>query len=96
MRTEVKTEMQWHALQTGRIYVCQHFHDAQLSVEELHDMVEHEGEAFSNHVLHYGASLRGTQQYWFKQRSRVIAVVDTLGLPTIFFTNSATDLHGQN
>ena len=55
-------------------------------------MVGHEGEAFPNLVLHYAASLHGTRQYWFKQRSRLIAIVDTLGLPTIFFTHSAADL----
>ena len=58
--------MRWRALQAGQIYVCQHPHDARLSVEELRDMVGREGEAFSNHVLHYAASLRGTRQYWFK------------------------------
>ena len=84
--------MRWRALQTGRIYVRQHPQDAQLSVEELRDMVGREGEAFSNRVLHYAGSLRGTRQYWFKQRSRLIAMVDTLGLPTIFFTHSAADL----
>ncbi len=72
------------------IYVRQHPHDAQLSVEELHDMV---CRAFSNRVLHYAVSLRGTRQYWFRQRSRLIAMVDTLGLPTVFFTHSAADLH---
>ncbi len=52
-------------------------------------MVGREGEAFSNRVLHYAASLRGTKQYWFKQRSRLISMADT---PTIFFTHSAADL----
>ena len=42
--------------------------------------------------LRYASSLRGTRQYWFKQRSRLIAIVDTLGLPTIFFTHSAANL----
>ena len=55
-------------------------------------MVGREGEVFSNRVLHYASSLRGTQQYWFRQRSRLISMVDTLGLPTIFFTHSAADL----
>lgn len=50
------------------------------------------GEAFSNRVLHYATSLHGTRQYWMRQRSRLIAMVDTLGLPTIFFTHSAADL----
>ncbi len=89
----LNTEMRWRALQTGRIYVRQHPHDAHLSVDELRDMVGREGEAFSNCVLHYAASLRGTRQYWYRQRSRLIAMVDTLGLPTVFFTHSAADLH---
>ena len=88
----LNTEMRWRALQAGRIYVRQHPHDAQLSVEELRGMVGREGETFSNRVLHYATSLRGTRQYWFKQRSRLIAMVDTLGLPTVFFTHSAADL----
>ena len=79
-------------MQAGRIYVRQHPLDAQLSVDELRDMVGREGETFSNRVLHYATSLRGTRQYWFKQRSRLIAMVDTLGLPTVFFTHSAADL----
>ena len=80
--------MRWRALQAGRIYIQQHPGDAQLTVDELRDMVGREGEAFSNRVLHYVASLRGTRQYWFRQRGRLISMVDTLGLPTIFFTHS--------
>ena len=49
-------------------------------------------EAFSNRVLHYASSLRGTRQYWFRQWNRLISMVDSLGLPTIFFTHSAADL----
>ena len=40
------TEMRWRALQAGRIYIRQHPGDAQLTVDELHDMVGREGEAF--------------------------------------------------
>ena len=49
----LNTEMRWRALQAGRIYVCQHHHEAQLSVEDLRAMVGHEGESFSNRVLVY-------------------------------------------
>ena len=56
-------------------------------------MVGREGECFSNRVLHYAASLRGSKQYWFRQRNQLMAMVDTLGLPTIFFTHSAADNH---
>ena len=66
--------------------------DAQLSLDELRDMVGRQGEAFSNRVLHYASSLRGTKHYWYRQRSRLLSMVDTLGLPTIFFTHRAADL----
>ena len=86
----LNTEMRWRALQAGRIYIKQHPQDALLSVEELRDMVGNGSEAFSNRVFHFATSLRGTRPYWFKQRS-LIAMVNSLELPTIFFTHSAAD-----
>ena len=88
----LNTEMRWRALQTGQVYIKQHPGDAQLSLNELRDMVGRQGDAFSKRVVHFASSLRGTKQYWFRQRSRLLSMVDTLGLPTIFFTHSAADL----
>ena len=89
----LNTEMRRRALQAGRIYVRQHPGDAQLTVDELRDMVGHrEGDTFSSRVVRYASSIRGTKLYWFQQRSRLLSMVDTLGLPTIFFTHSAADL----
>ena len=59
---DLNTEMRWRALQTGRIFINQHPKDAHLTLEELRDMVGREGEFFSNRVLHYAGSLRGTGQ----------------------------------
>ena len=44
----LNTEMRWRALQAGRIYIHQHPGDAQLSLDELHDMVGREREVFPN------------------------------------------------
>ena len=88
----LNTKMQHRALQTGRVYIRQHPGDGQLSLDELRDMVGRQGEAFSSRVLHYASSLHGTKQYWQRQRSRLLSMVDTLGLPTVFFTHSAADL----
>ena len=85
----LNTEMRWRALQAGCVYVCHHREDGRLFVGELRDMV---GTSFSSHVCHYADSLRGTRPYWMKQRSCLIAMIDTLGLPTVFFTHSAADL----
>ena len=87
----LNTEMRWRALQTGRVYINQHPKDARLTLKDLKDMVGHDGECFANRVLHFASTLRGTSQYWFKQRSRLIAMVDTLGIPMVFFTHSAAD-----
>ena len=87
----LNTEMRWRALQTGRVYINQHPDDARLTLDDLRDMVGHEGEFFTHRVMHFASSLRGTSQFWFKQRSRLISMVDTLGMPTVFFTHSAAD-----
>ena len=87
----LNTEMRWRALQTGRVYINQHPDDARLTLDDPRDMVGHEGEFFTHRVMHFASSLRGTSQFWFKQRSRLISMVDTLGMPTVFFTHSAAD-----
>ena len=59
------------------------------------------GKAFSNRVLHYAASLWGTRQYWFKQQSRLIAMIDTLvcplySLPTVQLTYNGQSWHASS
>lgn len=82
--------MHWRALQAGRTYIKQHPGDAQLTVDELRHMVGREGEAFSNRVLHY----RCVKSTWHQAIlvPATESMVDSLGLPTIFFTHSAADL----
>ena len=92
----LNTEMCWRALQTGRVYINQHPDDARLTLDNLRDMVGHEGEFFTHRVMHFTSSLRGTSQFWFKQRSRLISMVDILGMPTVFFTHRAADGHGPS
>ena len=55
-------------------------------------MIGAQGTTLANRVLHFGSSLRGTYQYWMRQRSRLTAMIDTLGIPTIFITHSAADM----
>lgn len=88
----LNTEMRWRALQTGRIYAHQHPHDAHLQWKSYVTWLSVRVKHFLT-VLHYAVSLRGTRQYLFRQHNWLIAMVDSLGLPTIFFTHSATDLY---
>ena len=89
----LNTEMRWRALQIGRIYVRQHPGDAQLTVDELRDMVDRKGGLLQpNTPLCNKSQRHHGKQYWFRQRSRLISMVDTLSLSTIFFTLSAADM----
>ena len=74
----LNTQMRHRALQTGRIYVRQNPHDGHLSVDQLRELVGHDNNAFTSRVLHFGATLRGTRQFWLKQKRRLISMVDTL------------------
>ena len=83
--------MRWRALQTGRVYVNQHPEDAHLTAEDLKNMINNKQERLIIRVLHFASSLCGTNQYWYKQKRQLISMVDTLGMPTVFFTHSAAD-----
>ena len=71
------TQMRHRALQTGRIYIHQNPHDGHLLVDELREMVGHDSDALSNLVLHFGASIHGTRQFWQKQKNHLTAMADT-------------------
>ena len=83
--------MQWRALQAGCVYIKQYPKDAHISLDELKSMVQCGGEQLSKKVMHYASNLRGTKQHWFKQRIRLIAMIDKVGLPTVFFNHSTAD-----
>ncbi len=87
----LNSEMRWRVLQAGRVHIKQHPKDAHLSLDELKSIIDCRGEQYTKKVLHYACNFRRTKQYWFKQRIRLIAMIDKLGLLTIFFTHSAAD-----
>ena len=85
------TEIRFRALITGRIFVKKN--PDIVSLQDLKDMSKKDQEIFCNKVTHFATNLRGTDQYWAQQRRKLIAMINSLGLPTIFFTHSAADMH---
>jgi len=65
----LNTQMRHRALQTGRIYVHQNPHDGHLSIDEIKEMVGHDSNVLCNKVLHFGATLRGTCQFWQSKKA---------------------------
>jgi len=60
----LNTQMRWCALHTGRVYVRQSPENGQLTHEDFQSMIGENSKSFSNHVLQYASSLKGTRQNW--------------------------------
>ena len=79
-------------LSQARIYLTQNPEDANLTTEELRQMV---GQMTANHLMNrlqrYVAKLQGTKQYWYQRYQELKALITQKGAPTFFFTFSAAD-----
>ena len=79
-------------LSQARIYLTQNPEDANLTTEELRQMV---GQMTANHLMnrvqHYVAKIQGTKQYWHQRYQELKALITQKGAPTFFFTVSAAD-----
>lgn len=42
--------------------------------------------------MHFGSNTRGSNSYWYQRQTELKAMVNQLGIPTIFLTLSAADL----
>ena len=82
-------EMRWRALQTGKIFIDKN----SITYEQIENMTPEEKKTFVNKVSHFAQNLRGTKGYWANQYRRLSAMVSQLGMPTLFVTHSAADLH---
>ena len=56
--SDLNSDMIWHELQSGMIYIRQHLDAARLSMSDLRDMIGREGEAFLNSLAFYVHSKR--------------------------------------
>ena len=79
-------------LSQARIYLTQNPEDANLTTEELRQMV---GQMTANHLMNrvqrYVAKIQGTKQYWYQRYQELKALITQKGAPTFFFTFSAAD-----
>ena len=88
----LNTVLRWRALTSGRVYIAKHPGTGALTVQELRQLAGQGDTSFAKSVYHFGSSLAGSPSYWSLQRSRLVQMVEQLGLPTHFITLSAADL----
>lgn len=74
------------------VYLHQHPTDANLTVEDLRDMV---GRMTSEHLMQrlqrYAAKTQGSHPYWFQRYCELRCLIEQKGPPTFFWTLSSAD-----
>ena len=81
-------------LSQANIYLRQHPADANMTMEELKDMVNSmSANQMVNRLQRYVSKVQGTNQYWYQRLQELLALLEQKGCPTFFFTFSAADSH---
>ena len=74
------------------IYLHQHPPDANMTMEELKEMVNStSGKQMVNRVHCYMSKVQGTNQYCYQHLQELLPMIEQNGCPTFFFTFSAAD-----
>ena len=74
------------------IYLHQHPTDANLTVEDLHDMVGRvDSEVMMKRLQRYAAKVQGSSQFWYQKYQELRALLKRKGSPTFFCTLSSAD-----
>ena len=74
------------------VYLHQNQADANLSIDNLRDMV---GRLSAEHLMHrlqgYAAKIHGSHPYWFQRYNELRSLIEQKGPPTFFWTVSSAD-----
>ena len=90
--------MRKRALEQSRYFVDQQLGDPHITVADLQERLARGDTAFTNKLLYFGATLRGTTQYWQQRRRELRAFVEYMvnekkGLPSFFMTGSCAEFY---
>ena len=90
--------MRKRAAESGRFIVNQKLGDSHLSVADLKEQLQKGNESLGKKILYFGASLRGTSQYWSQRGRELRALIQYKinegdGLPSYFSTGSCAEFH---
>lgn len=76
----------------GDIYIKQHPGDANLSVQEIPDLLTSKRpNNIINNIRRYMANIPGTISYWYNINAKLKEIIESKGPPHVFFTLSFAD-----
>lgn len=84
--------MRWTALRNGGVFVKKNSEFENMTVDKFKEELQKNPNIIKKMMFH-NSNLRGTRSYWYARGQELLAMVRQLGLPTLFFTLSAADLH---
>lgn len=88
-------KMRHQLLSQSNVYLQQHPTDAELTVEDLQDMIARgvDAQHLMNRLQRYAAKIQGSNQFWYQKHQELRALFDQKGPPTLFWTVSSADIH---
>lgn len=82
------------ALKLGRVYVKKNALDS-MTVSQLQQLIRTDRHWIKK-VLYWTHTLPGSNAFWFRCYGDLTAMIETIGMPTIFFTFSSADLQNPD
>jgi len=78
----------------GSFYLKQNPGDANLTIDELQDMVRNGSHtSVIKRLMRYAKNVTGTNAYWSNAKEQLKAIISQAGPPTIFWTLSCAEFH---
>ena len=77
---------------TGRVFVNHADGQADMTLDELRDLLQSGDTATCNRLFHFGSQLRGTAAWKRARRAELLDMMDAKGLPHFFLTWSSADV----
>lgn len=84
--------MRWAALKDGNIFVKRNPELAKMTVADLKEKIE-EDPGFLKKIMFQASNIRGTKAFWNVRGRELRNMIEQLGMPTLFLTLSAADMH---
>ncbi|KAK3919299.1 ATP-dependent DNA helicase [Frankliniella fusca] len=88
--------MRWNALTNGRVFIKNNPQYRNMTAAQLKQRIEAGERNILKQALYHGNKLKGTRQFWQSRCGELLDMVNQLGVPTLFLTLSAADLHWED
>ncbi|KAK3922297.1 ATP-dependent DNA helicase [Frankliniella fusca] len=88
--------MRWNALTNGRVFIKNNPQYRNMTAAQLKQRIEAGERNILKQALYHGNKLKGTRQFWQSRCGELLDMVNQLGVPTLFMTLSAADLHWED